>query len=197
MLIFSRSKQDMLQLNFSSFPTLITDRLVLREYSLADAPSLFAMRNNDEVMRYIDREKPNTIEDSEMAIQTMANGYLENKNMVWAITLKDESTKMIGSIGYYRTDLGNYRAEIGYMLFPDHWRKGIVSEALNAIITFGFNEIKLHSISANINPKNDASRQILLKHGFRKEAYFREDYYFNDKFLDSEIYGLLKSDYKD
>jgi ribosomal-protein-alanine N-acetyltransferase len=181
----------MLQLNFSTFPILTTDRLILREYTLADAAALFALRNNDGVMRYIDREKPKSVEDSEIAIQTMAKGYLDNKNIVWAITLKEDPTKMIGSIGYYRTDFANYRAEIGYMLFPDYWRRGIVSEALKKTITFGFDEIKLHSISANINPGNDASRQILLKHGFIKEAYFREDYYFNGKFLDSEIYGLL------
>jgi ribosomal-protein-alanine N-acetyltransferase len=181
----------MIQLNFTSFPILQTERLILREYAITDAPTLFAMRNNEEVMRYIDREKPQTIHDSELAIQTMAEGYLENKNMVWAITLKENPTKMIGSIGYYRTDFANYRAEIGYMLFPDHWRKGIVSEALRRTIAFGFDEIKLHSISANINPGNDASRQVLLRHGFVKEAYFREDYYFNGRFLDSEIYGLL------
>ncbi|MES2446488.1 MAG: GNAT family protein [Bacteroidota bacterium] len=61
------------------------------------------------------------------------------------------------------------------------------------VIHFAFREMKLHSISANINPGNDASRQILLKHGFEKEAYFKEDYYFQGKFLDSEVYGLINS----
>ncbi|MNL39613.1 ribosomal-protein-S5-alanine N-acetyltransferase [compost metagenome] len=77
------------------------------------------------------------------------------------------------------------------MLHPDHWRKGILSEGLSAVVDFGFNAIGLHSICANINPGNEASRQLLIKHGFVKEAYFKEDYYFEGKFLDSEIYGLL------
>ena len=78
------------------------------------------------------------------------------------------------------------------MLHSNFWRKGIISEALKAVICFGFDEIKLHFIGANINSAN-RSRQILLKHGFEKEAYFKEDYYFQGKFLDSEIYGLINS----
>ncbi|MNX87160.1 ribosomal-protein-L7/L12-serine acetyltransferase [compost metagenome] len=112
-------------------------------------------------------------------------------SLVWAITLKDNPELMIGNVGYWRTDLANHRAEIGYMLHPDYWRQGILSEGLVAAIDFGFNTVGFHSIFANINPGNDASRQLLLKHNFIKEAYFREDYYFEGKFLDSEIYGLL------
>ncbi|MGF1923347.1 MAG: GNAT family N-acetyltransferase, partial [Bacteroidia bacterium] len=66
------------------------------------------------------------------------------------------------------------------------------SEALHATINFGFNEIRLHSIQANVAPANNASQQILLKHGFVKEAYFKEDHYFNGQFMDSEVYSLLK-----
>lgn len=69
----------------------------------------------------------------------------------------------------------------------------VINEALPEVIGFGFNQLNLHSICANINPGNNASRQLLIKHGFVKEAYFKEDYYFNGRFLDSEIYGILKS----
>ena len=184
----------MLTLNFPSFPVLATQRLTLREHTINDAPTLFSMRNNDEVMQYIDREKPKTVQDSERAIALMADYYLQDKNLVWAIALKEQPDLMIGSIGYYRTDFANYRAEIGYMLMPDYWRQGIIAEVLKNAISFGFEEMKLHSISANINPGNNPSRQILLKHNFVREAYFREDYYFNGKFLDSEIYSLLQKD---
>ena len=184
----------MLTLKFDSFPVLATERLILREQTINDAATLFLMRNNDEIMQYIDREKPKSVQDSEKAIALMADGYAQDKNLVWAIALKEKPNLMIGSIGYYRTDFANYRAEIGYMLIPAYWRQGIIAEALKQTIAFGFEEMKLHSISANINPGNNPSRQILLKHNFVKEAYFREDYYFNGKFLDSEIYSLLQKD---
>lgn len=182
----------MLVLNFPSFPELQTDRLILRSYVPSDAPALFAMRTNEEVMRYIDRERPKDIDAIELMITQMIAAYQQQKSLVWAIALKENPALMIGSIGYYRTDFGNYRAEIGYMLMPDFWRKGIIAECLQKTITFGFEEMGLHSISANINPDNEASRQILLKHGFVKEAYFKENYFFNGQFLDTEIYSLLE-----
>ncbi|MFD0940496.1 GNAT family N-acetyltransferase [Pedobacter boryungensis] len=181
----------MLSLNFTSFPTLQTDRLILREHALTDANTLFEMRNNDDVMRYIHRERQKTVQEIETFITTFNNGFKQGQHLAWVIALKENPAQMIGSIGYWRTDLPNYRAEIGYMLQPDYWRKGIISEALVKTIAFGFNEIKLHSIQANISPANQASREILLKHGFKKEAYFKEDHYFNGEFLDSEIYSLL------
>lgn len=181
----------MLKLNYSSFPVLETERLVLREHHTDDVDKLFAMRTNEEVMRYIDRPRPNTPEDVKLFINTFNDGFLQQKNLAWVIALKDEPHEMIGSIGYWRLDLANHRAEIGYMLHPAFWRKGMISEALEKTISFGFEEMKLHSISANINTGNDASRQLLLKHGFVKEAHFKEDYYFNGSFLDTEIYGLL------
>ncbi len=183
----------MLTLNFKEFPVLTTERLVLREHSMVDAPNLFKMRTNEEVMRFIDREQPKTIQDIDTFITSFNDGFKQGQHLAWVISLKENPAQMIGSIGYWRTNLANCRAEIGYMLHPDYWRKGIVSEALKATINFGFEEMKLHSIQANINPGNNPSRQVLLKHGFVKEAYFKEDYYFNGKFLDSEIYSLLEA----
>jgi ribosomal-protein-alanine N-acetyltransferase len=182
----------MLTLNFKQFPVITTDRLILREHAMADAPTLFNLRTNQEVMHFIHRERPKTIQDIEAFITSFNDGYKNGQHIAWVIALKENSDQMIGSIGYWRTDFANHRAEIGYMLHPDYWRRGIVSEALKATIDFGFEEIKLHSIQANVAPANNASQQILLKHGFVKEAYFKEDHYFNGKFLDSEVYSLLK-----
>ncbi|MDQ7949272.1 MAG: GNAT family protein [Pedobacter sp.] len=184
----------MLTLNFTSFPELHTQRVVLREYQPSDAIALFEMRANEGVARYIDREKPQTVADSEAMVGMIRAGFEELQKPVWAIALKENPTLMIGSIGFYGLDLANHRGEIGYMLSPAHWRKGIISECLERTIRFGFEDMKLHSIMAMINPGNEASRQILLKHGFVKVAYFREDHYFNGKFLDTEMYGLLKSE---
>ncbi len=182
----------MLMLNFNEFPQLTTERLILREHAISDARTLFEMRTNEEVMRFIHRERPKTIQDIETFITSFNEGFKQGQHIAWVMALRKNPDYMIGSIGYWRTDLANHRAEIGYMLHPDYWKKGIVSEALKATITFGFEEMKLHSIMANVAPENIASQQILLKHGFVKEAHFKEDHYFNGKFMDSEIYSLLK-----
>ncbi|RYG16679.1 MAG: N-acetyltransferase, partial [Chitinophagaceae bacterium] len=135
----------MLHLNVTSFPTLQTERLILRAHLIADANALFALRTNEEVMRYIDRESPKNIQETETKIRQVHEGFNNRTMLAWVIALKENPGQMIGEIGFYRTDLANHRAEIGYMLLPAHWRKGFVSEALNAIVAFGFNEMQLHS----------------------------------------------------
>ena len=85
----------------------------------------------------------------------------------------------------------HYRAEIGYLLHPDYQQKGIMDEALKAVIKYGFETMQLHSIEANVNPANAASMKLLEKNGFVKEAYFKENYFYNGQFLDSVIYSLL------
>ena len=181
----------MLTLQFTTFPALETERLVLREHHLSDAEALFAMRTNEKIMKYIDRERPQNVEAVRAVITRFNEGFEEGYNLAWVIALKENPAQMIGTIGYWQTDYANHRAEIGYMLHPDFWRKGMISEALKKTISFGFENMNLHTIKANINTGNDASRQMLLKHGFSKEALFRQDYYFKGKFLDSEIYGLI------
>ena len=179
----------MLQLNFDPFPVLETGRLLLRNISAEDAEDIFILRTNEEAMKYINRPRLKTNDDAIELIKVMTNIA---ERIVWGITLKD-TNKIIGSIGYHRIEKDHYRAEIGYMLLPEYWNTGLMTEAITKVIEYGFNEMGLHSIEANINPGNAVSRKILQKFNFVKEAYFKENFFFEGKFLDSEIYSLLKS----
>jgi ribosomal-protein-alanine N-acetyltransferase len=67
-------------------------------------------------------------------------------------------------------------------------------ETINCMARFGFKEMKLHSVEANVNPLNERSKKVLERIGFKKEAHFRENYLFNGEFLDSIIYSLLEKD---
>ena len=181
----------MLELNFTPFPVIDTERLHLRRITDNDLNDLFYLRSNTTLMKYIDRPLAKTPEDAAILLGKMNHGIDNNEGIVWAITLIN-TNKLIGTISYHRIEKENYRAEIGYMLDPAFWRKGIVSEAMATIIEFGFDIMKLHSIEANINPGNAASANILKKFKFVKEAYYKENYYFDGRFLDTEIYSLLK-----
>ena len=86
----------------------------------------------------------------------------------------------------------HYRAEIGYVLNPAFWKKGIMKEAILAVLGYGFDVMHLHSIEANINPGNAASAGVLEATGFIKEAYFKEDFFFDGTFRDTIIYSRLK-----
>jgi ribosomal-protein-alanine N-acetyltransferase len=181
----------MLELNFATFPEIKTKRLLLRKMTEADAPEVFFLRSDETVMKYIDREKPKSQEEALSFIKMVNTNIDKNESIMWAISLQDNPNKLIGNIGFWRIINQHYRSEIGYMLHPDYWGKGIMREALLAAIDFGFNEMKLHSIEAHINPDNTASGILLEKAGFVREAYFKEDYFFKGKFIDTAIYSLL------
>lgn len=181
----------MLETDFSPFPEIKTERLLLRCINMSDAPELFAMRSIDETMQYIDREKFTSIKEAEELIQKVLDTLNSNDGIMWTITLADNPEILIGTIGYWRMIKQHYRAEVGYMLHPNYWRKGIMKEALLAVIDYGFDEMKLHSIEAHINPANDASAAVLEKTGFIREAYFKEDYFYKGAFLDTAIYSLI------
>ena len=183
----------MLTLNLNPFPILHTERLTLRQITHNDTNEIFMLRSDHRVMKYVDRPMPKLPEDVTGLIQKMIDGINNNDSISWAISLQSDP-ELIGMIGFWRIEKENYRAEIGYMLHPDYQGKGIMQEAMTAVLDYGFNVMKLHSVEANVNPANEASIRLLGKNKFEKEAYFKEDFYFQGKFLDSAIYSLLTSD---
>lgn len=165
----------MLTPNFSPFPTLQTERIVLRRIETSDASDLFVLRSDKRVMQFIDRPMAENVEDALTLIAKIEDSLLQNDGITWGINL-NEDPKLIGTIGFWRLDKPNYRAEIGYMLMPEMQGKGIMQEAISTVIKFGFENMQLHSIEANVNPLNTVSKKILEKNGFLQEAYFKENY---------------------
>lgn len=180
----------MLQFNFDPFPIILTDRLKLRAINLTDSQEIFALRSDVEVLKYLDRPAAKFLEEAIEFIQKNIEQLRTNDGISWAITLK-EKPELIGTIGFWKIDKEHHRAEIGYMLFTAQQQKGLMQEAITAVLQYGFNTMHLHSVEANVNPDNAASKKLLLKNNFVQEAYFRENYYFESKFLDSAIYSLL------
>jgi ribosomal-protein-alanine N-acetyltransferase len=181
----------MLEINFLPFPNLETKRLALKQINANDAEAILALRSNDEVMKYIPRPYLKTKEDA-LELIAMFDDKIENGiGINWGIYFLDEPEKLLGIIGHYRIKPEHFRAEVGYMLFPDHKGKGIVSEALKKVVEYGFNEMKLHSIEAILDPENKGSEKVLLKNGFVKEAHLIENEYYEGRFLDTMIYSIL------
>ncbi|WP_245583657.1 GNAT family N-acetyltransferase [Salinimicrobium xinjiangense] len=179
---------------FEEFPQLKTERLLLRKQELKDAPHLQQMRSNEQVMLYMDSDRHEDIKASEAFIARNLESYEQKTGFFWDITAA-ETGNYLGDIILRKIDRTNFRAEIGYTLKPDYWGRGYMKEAMRAVISFGFKDLGLHSIEANINPANTTSRELLLKMGFLKEAFFRENYNYNGRFLDTEIYSLLERDF--
>jgi ribosomal-protein-alanine N-acetyltransferase len=184
----------MLEFNFSPFPNLETNRLNLRRLKSEDVSEIFALRSNPEIMKFIPRPLMKTREEALEFISVMDANVNNNILLNWAITTKEED-KLIGMIGFYRMKPENYRAEVGYILSAEFHGQGIITEALERIIQFGFDEMKLNSIEAVIDPGNYGSEKVLLKNNFIKEGHFKEHTFFEGKFLDSVFYSLLKKNY--
>ena len=180
----------MLTLNFNPFPNLESKRLVLRRMDKIDVKEIFAMRSDPEIMKYIPRPLAKNEEEALEHLALIDSGLEKNEAINWAITIKG-SSKLVGIIGFYRTKHEDYRSEIGYILLPEVNGKGIASEAVEIVVEFGFNEMNLHSIEAVIDPENIASEKVLQKNGFVKEGHFKENGFFNGKFIDSVVYSRL------
>lgn len=183
----------MLELNLETFPEIQTNRMWLRRPVEADLQALFELRSNPLVMQFIPRPMARTIEDARAQLDIFDQRWEEGAAITWAMCLKD-NPRMIGTMGLWRIEKEHFRAEIGYLIHPDVWGSGLSTEATKAVVAFGFDTLGLHSIVGMTRPDNLASRNVLLKAGFKEEGHIREDIYFEGVFSDSVVYGILESD---
>lgn len=182
----------MIEFKFPSFPIIQTERLILREHTDDDLPQLFELRSNRQIMENIDKASFQDMQEARDQLERMRNGYATSTGISWGITLKNGDNKVIAGCGLWRIVREHYRAEIGYACLPQYWNQGIISEAIKAVCNFGFEQIGLHSIEANLSPNNAKSARVLEKNGFVKEAHFKENYFYDGRFLDTLTYGKLK-----
>ena len=180
----------MLEIKFNGFPLLETERINYRQITIDDTEDFFELRTNKEVIKYTDHAPMKNMQEAMDMIERISASFKNNDGVAWVMQSK-ETEKTIGHITFWRIIKEHHRAEIGYNMFPQYWGKGLMTEAIKKIIKFGFTEMKLHSIEANVNPNNLLSIKLLERVGFIREAYFKENYFFNGKFLDSVIYSLL------
>ena len=180
---------------FRAFPQLETERLILRKLQLSDAASLFTVLADEKVTRFYDDEAFTELSQAREQIEAWAEGFSGRRSVRWGITRREDGL-IIGSCGYYGFHTWHRRGAIGYELASAFWRQGIMTEALDAIIGFGFREIGLNRVQAVVMPGNEASVQLLQKLGFRQEGVLREYENWADKgFVDVLMFSLLRAEY--
>lgn len=180
-----------LQLSFHPFPELTTPRLLLRRLAMEDAPAVFFLRSDEAVLRFLQKEPAASIQEAEDFIRRIHREAGAGEGILWAITLSDDPGAVIGTICLWNIQPDHYRAEVGFALHPDHWRKGIMKEALLAVTAYAFTALHFHSLEARIDPANTASSSLLQSAGFVQEGYFKEDFCFQDAFMDTAVYSLV------
>lgn len=151
--------------NFTPFPILTTERLILRQLENADDEDIFSHRSDDRVNKYLEDYRHSSIAQTQAFIERIQQGVLQNKNIFWVITLH-HTNKFIGTICIWNILTKENKAEIGYTLDPKFHNMGYMSEALATVIEYGFQTMKLKIIEAFTHEDNKASIRILTKNNF-------------------------------
>jgi ribosomal-protein-alanine N-acetyltransferase len=175
-------------------PMLETDRLFLRKFRLEDVNDVFEYCKDSEVARFVTWDAHQTIENSLSFLKFIIGKYDSGEPSDWAITLK-ESGKVIGSIGIVRHDTKSRYCEMGYVLAVPFWGKGLMTEALQRICRFLFDECSMNRIEAECCIENPSSAKVMEKCGFVFEGVLREKIWIKDRFWNLKMYSLLRTDW--
>ncbi|MBD3860662.1 GNAT family N-acetyltransferase [Bacillus sp. 28A-2] len=179
----------------SSFPTIHTERLILKQATMADAEDMHLYLSNETVCRYMGIDAHQSIEETKEEVDWYNQIFKEQTGIRWGISLKGDTT-IIGSCGFLNLEKQHRRTEFGYELHHDHWRKGIMKEAITAVLRYGFQEMNLNRIEAIIDPANTSSVQLLEKIEFVREGLLREYELGQKRFDDVYMYSIFKRDYE-
>jgi ribosomal-protein-alanine N-acetyltransferase len=184
-----------MRFEIAPFPTLVTERLVLREVVAEDAADLLAFRGDPEVQRYNLMPMKDTREALAL-VRTMQGWYVSRYAIQWGITLRGED-RVLGLCGLHDWSRERRRAAVGYDLLRSHWSRGIASEAMREVVRFAFEERDLVQLYAVTVAENARSIRLLERLGFRFERVRAESPWENDgRFRERAVYSLLRSGYE-
>ena len=169
-----------MSINFTPFPVLETDRLILRALNLEDAKAIFGLRTNKEVNEFIDRKIPNNLSETRAFIDNIANLEENNKGVFWVIASKS-TNELMGTIGLRNFEDEENYAEIGYEINPDYQERGYMSEAFEPVLNYGFQNLELKTIEAFTHKNNIASIALLEKQNFVLDPERRDEGFENNR----------------
>jgi ribosomal-protein-alanine N-acetyltransferase len=172
-------------------PTLETERLILRKMVLNDAEAVFAYASNSEVSRYTLWETHRSIEDSRAFLEFATQKYENGGEPDWGIVYRGNGC-LVGACGLVNWEAEHARAEVGFVLSREYWGRGLMSEAVRAILRFGFERMNLNRIEARCIAENAASARVMEKAGMVYEGTLRQREYIKGAYRDIKLYAILK-----
>lgn len=189
------AEPDTPQAFFSRLPVVETERLILRKMRMSDAADVHRYAKDPEVARHVLWEAHRSLWETRAYIHFLLYQYRNGDPGSWAIVLR-ESGKVIGTIGYMNYSPDNATVEVGYSLSREHWGKGLMTEALCAVIGETFRVLQLHRIEAMHFTDNPASGRVMEKCGMTHEGHMRERICCKGVFRDVEMWGILRKDWE-
>ncbi|MCM3734977.1 GNAT family N-acetyltransferase [Bacillus cytotoxicus] len=176
------------------YPTLITERLRLRPLTIDDATDVFEYASNLEIATYTVWYPHETLEDSQIFVQSILDQYEKGEIATYGIELKNEK-KIIGTCGFIDYEKNHHKAELAYALSPNYWGQGFATEAAKACIHYGFAILQLNRIEAGCHASNTQSERVMKRLGMQYEGTMRKDMFVKGAYRDTKIYSILREEY--
>ena len=175
-------------------PDLNTPRLKLRKLTMRDAPDIYRYSRDPEVARHVLWDAHRSIGDSRAYLRYMLRRYRSHEPASWGIEHR-ESGRVIGTIGFMWVQEDNAAAEVGYSLAREFWGHGYMTEALAAVIQYGFDDMELNRIEAQHETTNPASGAVMRKCHMQHEGTLRGRLFNKGRYVDVELYAILRRDF--
>jgi RimJ/RimL family protein N-acetyltransferase len=176
-------------------PTLPGRRVDLRRLELDDAPAIFSIFGDPEVMRFWSSPALPDLAAAERLIHEIQDHFRARRLFQWGVRSR-ETSEVIGTCTLLGVDMEHRRAEIGFALRRRVWGRGLATEALDTVIAFAFDVLELHRLEADVDPENERSLVTLERQGFRREGYLRERWHHLGEVRDTVFLGLLRREWQ-
>jgi len=179
---------------FRCFQKIETERLLIRRVYMSDAQDMYDYSRDENVAQHVLWHAHKSLRQSKEYIQFLQYKYSRGAAASYGIILR-QSGKLIGTIGFMELRPDNASADIGYSLHKDYWNQGLMTEALQAMLHYGFMELGLNRIEAVHEVDNPSSGRVLEKAGMQYEGIVRNKFYNKGRFVDVKQYAILFDDF--
>jgi ribosomal-protein-alanine N-acetyltransferase len=173
-----------------TLPTLTGRRVRLRWLTAEDIPDLFQVFSHPDVAEYWSSPAMQDPAEAESLLQSIREHFQNQTLLQWGIERQDQQG-IVGTCTLAALDSRNRRADLGYALHRDLWGQGLIADTLTTVLGFAFDNLKLHRIEADVDPRNERSIRVLERQGFQREGFLRERWIVDGVVADTALYGLL------
>jgi RimJ/RimL family protein N-acetyltransferase len=175
---------------------IVGDRLLLRPFTEDDIDAVHAIQSREDVTRYLYWDPRTREEVRETLVARMAQGVLSGHNdmLALAVVLR-ETGNLIGTANLGWESVAHRQGELGYVLHPDHHRRGHGTEIAGMLLRLGFESLDMHRICGRCDGRNTGSAKVMERAGMRREANLRENEFVKGEWTDELIYAMLATEW--
>ena len=184
---------DKIKLNFTEINIQSTN-LNIRPLTKEDSSKLFNLYSDTEVQLYTDIEILKSLSDTQKLINAW-NKEADEQDLIFLGIFSRATKDFLGTISLFNIDRKHSFGSLGFQLVKDYWGRGIMNESLNYFIKFVFEELNFHRIEAQTYTGNERSIKVLNRLGFSKEGQLRQNFLIENKYEDSYLYSILRTEF--